>query len=238
MHPIKKTAHIAGFLYLLVVLTGPFVLLYVPGKVFVAGDAAATVNNILAHQSLYLSYIVVGIVSELLFILVVLTLYRLLKDVNRELAALMVIIILIAAPLAFLSTANQISTLTFARGADLLAVFNKPQRDALAMLLITVDQQGVPVSEIFWGLWLFPLGLLVYRSRFLPRFLGIWLLINGAAYIVLSFTALLRPEYVGLVNKITMPALFGEVGLMLWLLIVGARVRGSAAAPAQSSTLL
>jgi hypothetical protein len=229
MHPLKKTARIAGWLYLLVVFTGPFVLMYVPRKLFVLGDASATANNILAHQSLFQAHIVVGLVSELLFIAVVLALYRLLKGVDRELAALMVILILIDAPLAFLSVANEVATLTFLRGGGFLAAFDAPQRDALATLLINVDILGIPVSEIFWGLWLLPLGVLVYRSGFIPRFLGIWLFINGAAYLVLSGVGLLVPERARLLATIATPVLFGEVALMLWLLIVGAREQPSVA---------
>ena len=232
MHPLKKTARVAGFLYLLVVLAGPFVLIYVPNKLFVPGDATATASNILAHQSLFRAHIAVGIVSEFLFIAVVLVLYRLLKGVSRQLAMLMVILILIDAPLAFLSVANEVAALTFLRGADFLAVFDKPQRDALATLLINFDQQGVLVSEIFWGLWLLPLGLLVYRSGFLPRFLGVWLFINGLAYLVISSTRLLLPQYNNVIFTIATPLLFGEIALMLWLLIVGARVRPSVIAAA------
>ena len=232
MHPLKKTARLAGFLYLLVTLTGPFVLLYVPGKLFGAGNATATASNILAHESLFRAYIVIGIVAELLFVSVVLVLYRLLKDVSLHLAAGMVILILIDAPLAFLSVANQVATLTVLRGPDFLAVFDKPQRDALATLLISFDRKGVLVSEVFWGLWLLPLGLLVYRSGFIPRLLGVWLFINGLAYLVISATGLLLPQHLEVVNTIATPVLFGEVAFMLWLLIVGVRERPSAVAAA------
>ncbi len=221
MDSLNKTARIAGLLYLMAALTGPFVLLYVPGKLFVAGNAAATANNILAHESLFKAYIVVGLVSELFFISAVLALYQLLKEVSLQLAALMVIPVLIDAPLAFLSVANQIATLTFVRGADFLSVFDKPQRDALAMLLINIDKQRVLVSEIFWGLWLLPLGLLVYRSGFLPRFLGVWLFINGIAYVTTSLTGILLPQYLEIVRNYSLPLLLGEVALVLWLLMKG-----------------
>jgi hypothetical protein len=228
MHPLKKTARVAGLLYLVVVLTGPFILLYVPGKLFAPGDATATVNNILAHQSLFRAQIVVGLVSELAFIAAVLALYRLLKGVSMELATLMVITILIDAPLAFLSIANEVATLSFLRGANFLGVFDQPQRDALAMLLINFDQKGVLVSEIFWGLWLLPLGALVYRSGFIPRFLGVWLFINGVAYLAISTTGLLLPQHLKLASTVATPVLFGEAAFMLWLLIVGARASSSA----------
>ena len=227
MYPIKRTARVAGFLYLLVVLTGAFVLMYVPGRLFAPGDASATVSNILAHQSLFRAYIVVGFVSELLFVSVVLALYQLLKGVDLQVAALMVILVLIDAPLAFLSVANEVATLALVRGSDLLAVFDAPQRDALATLLINFDRQGVLVSEVFWGLWLLPLGWLVYRSGFLPRLIGVWLVINGVAYLTISTTGLLWPENLKVVSNFATPFLLGEVALMLWLLIVGARVQPS-----------
>ncbi len=223
MQPLKKTARIAGLLYLLVVLTGPFVLIYVPRKLFVPGDATATATNILAHQSLLQAHIAVGLISELLFIAVVLALYRLLKGVNRELAALMVIVVLIDAPLAFLSVANEVATLSVLRGGGFLAAFDTPQHDAVATLLLNFNSLSVPVDEVFWGLWLLPLGLLVYRSRFIPRFLGVWLFINGVAYLVMSALGVLAPEHAQAAFTIATPVLFGEVALMLWLLIVGAR---------------
>ncbi len=228
MHPVKKTARVAGLLYLLVVLTGPFVLIYVPGKLFVPGDATATASNILAHEWLFRAHIVVGLVSELFFILVVLALYRLLKSVSEPLAGVMVILVLIDAPLAFLGVANEVATLTFVRGAGFLGVFDKPQRDALAMLLLNFDNQGVLVSEMFWGLWLLPLGVLVYRSGFLPRFLGGWLVINGLAYVTISITGLLSPQHLKLISTIATPILFGEVAFMLWLLIMGVRLQPAA----------
>lgn len=223
MTTLQKNARVAGWLYLLIVITGPFVLLYVPGKLFVPGDATATANNILSHVSLFRAYIVVGLLSELFFIALVLALYRLLHDVSRELATVMVMLILIDAPMAFLSVANQIATLAFVQGADFLSAFDQPQRNALAILLINIDRLGIPVSEIFWGLWLLPLGMLVYRSGFLPRFLGIWLFINGIAYVVISFTGILFPQHVGTVNTIAFPILLGELAFMLWLVIIGAR---------------
>ncbi len=227
MTQLQKDARIAGFFYLLMAITGPFVLIYVPGKLFVTGDASATAANISANQSLFRAYIAVGLFSELFFIATVLALYRLLKDVSHQLAVLMVILVLVEAPLAFLGVANQMATLSFVRSSDLLAVFDKPQRDALATLLIIINKQGVPVSELFWGLWLLPLALLVYRSRFLPRFLGVWLFLNGVAYVVISFIGMLLPQDLQTVNTITFPILLGEVAFTFWLLIIGAKQKPS-----------
>jgi hypothetical protein len=225
MDSLKKTARLAGALYMLVVLIGPFVLLYVPGKLFVRGDASATVSNILTHETLFRAHIVLGVVSQLAFIGAVLALYLLLEGVDRRLAGLMVILILIDAPLAFLGVANEVATLTFARGADFLAVFDQPQRDAMVTLLMQFDRQGALVSQVLWGLWLLPLGLLVRRSGFLPRLLGIWLFVNGVTYVLLSATALLAPGYQKTLFTLATPILFGEAALALWLLVFGVRVR-------------
>jgi hypothetical protein len=108
-------------------------------------------------------------------------------------------------------------------GADFLSVFEKPQRDALAMLFLRMHGQEIAAAEILWGLWLFPLAILVYRSGFLPRFLGVWLAINGFAYLALSFTGLLLPQYEDVVSRIAFPALQGELAFMLWLLVMGAK---------------
>jgi hypothetical protein len=121
------------------------------------------------------------------------------------------------------------------RGADFLSVLDKTQREALAMLFIKLHGQGFVVAEMFWGLWLFPLGLLVYRSRFLPRFLGAWLGLAGVAWVVLSLTGILLPEYQDKVDKYLQPAIIGEIVFMLWLLIMGGRppeLSAGASAPA------
>ena len=227
VHPLDKTARVAGFLYLLVVITGFFTIMYAPSKLLVGEDAAAVASNILAHQSLFRVNIAISVFSELCFIATVLALYRLLQGTDPQLAATMVLLVLLCAPLAFVGIANELATLTFLRGADFLAAFDKPQRDALAIMLIHLNGQADTVSQIFWGLWLLPLGLLVYRSGFLPRFLGVWLVVNGLAYVVLSGTALFLPEILKTAFSIAFPILLGEVAFTLWLLIVCARVRAS-----------
>lgn len=221
MAATKKTARVAGLLYLLMVFTGLFTLMYVPGKLIVKGNAAETANNILAHQTLYRIDLAVALFSVLLFTLIVLALYQLLRDVSRPLATLMVILVLIQIPQGFVSLLLQFGALELARGADFLAAIDKPQRDIWAMLCLHLDGKGAVFAEMFWGLWLFPLGALVYRSRFLPRILGIWVIINGIAYVAMSLTGILVPQYADTVYKFAFPALLGEVALTLWLLIMG-----------------
>jgi hypothetical protein len=224
MTPTSKNARIAGFLYLLLVIAGPIRLMYIPSKLFVRGNASATANNIAAHENLFR----LGIVSDLfcgtILIFVVLALYRLLKGVDQNHAVLMVILGgVLPSAVDFSIALNDAAVLILERGADFLSVFDKPQRDALAMLFLRIHGQGILAAEIFWGLWLFPLAILVYRSRFLPRFLGVWLIINGFAYEAISLTGLLLPQYEDMVSNIAFPALTGEVVFMLWLLIKGAK---------------
>lgn len=225
MNSTKKAARFAGLLYLLLVLAAPINLMVVPGKLLAPGNATATAGNILASQALFLAGIVSGLVAAVVAIFLALALYHLLKGVSQRHAALMVILVLVQVPLGFLNELNQIAALLLVRGANYLSVFDKPQRDALAMLFLNLHGQGIIVSEIFWGLWLLPFGLLVYRSGFLPRILGGWLIVNGIAYVILSFAGLLLPAYQKTVSNIALPALLGEMAIMLWLLIVGAKDR-------------
>ena len=224
MHPLKKAARIAGFIYLSMIFTAPFSLIYVPSKLIVRGNAAATADNILAHETMFRLSIFGDLIGQVIFICLGIALYRLLSNVNKTWAALMVAFVLVSAAVGFLNTLNNIAALTLFRGADFLAVFDKPQRDALAYLFVRLHSQGISIDEIFWGLWLFPFGLLVFRSGFLPRFIGVWLMINCFGYVALCVIALLIPSYYDAAFKWAQPILFGELAIMLWLLIKGAKV--------------
>jgi hypothetical protein len=219
---IKNQGRFAGLLYLLTSIIGAFAMGYVPSKLIVLGNAAATANNISAHETLLRLGIAGELIGQVGFIFVALALYDLLKGVNQRHASLMLGLIVVSVPIAFLNELNAIAALVLVRGADFLSMFDKPQRDALAMLFLNLHHYGFVVAEIFWGLWLFPLGLLVYRSRFLPRFLGVWLIIAGFAWVILSFTGVLLPQYEDKMFTFSQPASLGEVVFMLWLLIKGA----------------
>ena len=219
----NQAARVAGVLYLTIVLTGIFNLIYVPGRLIVRGNAAATASNILASPLLFRANMVIALASSVVFLFLGLALYRLLKEVNRPLALLMVVLALIQVPLATVDELAQNAALILLQGPDYLSVFTGPQRQALAMFCLDLNSKGNVASELFWGLWLFPLGLLVFRSGFLPRIIGLWLILNCFAYAAVSFTGMLFPQYLERANKIASPALMGELAFMLWLLIFGAR---------------
>ena len=223
MHPTDKLARGAGAIYLALALTAPFSQMYVPGKLIVRGDATATGHNILTHETLFRLGIVADLFTAVIFIVLVVFLYRLLRGVNKTWAILMVAFVLVSAAVGFLNTLNNLAALFLFRGNDFLVVIDKPLRDALAMLFLRLHSHGQFINEIFWGLWLLPLGLLIHRSRFLPRFLGLWLLLNCFAYVALALIAIFFLPYYGRALQMAMPLLLAELALVLWLLIKGAK---------------
>jgi len=224
MISIRNPGRVAGLWYLLLVLIGPVRLMYIPDKLFVHENAAATVDNIAAHEWLFRLGISVDLVGAVVLIFLVLALYRLFREVDRYLAVLVVILGgVMPSLLYFVNIVRDIAALTVVKGAAFLSAFDKPQRDALVMLLLRMHDHQNTAAEILWGLWLLPLAVLVLRSRFMPRFVGVWLVINGVAYVILSFTGVLLPQYQGKVFAFSQPALLGEVAFMLWLVVRGAR---------------
>jgi len=221
MNSIKKTARITGFLYLILVPLGIFGILYVPATLIVPGDAATTASNIMANELLFRLSIVSALVVQLVNIFVVLLLYRLLKPVNKNMALLMVIFLLVAVPIAMLNELNQSAVLLLLSGADYLKVFTADQLQALVPLFLDLHEHGINIASIFWGLWLFPMGYLVFKSGFLPRILGVLLMIGCFGYLIESFAPFLLPSYE---VEIALFTFWGEVLLPLWLLIKGVNV--------------
>jgi Domain of unknown function (DUF4386) len=239
MSSTHNPGRVAGFWYLLLIVVGPLRLIYIPSKLFVDGNATATANNIAAHEWLFRFGIVSDLVCGVMLIFLVMAFYRLFKGVDQNLATLVVIFGgVMPALIIFVGVVSDAAALMVVRGADFLAAFDKPQRDALAMLFLNLRDHQNTAAEILWGVWLFPLALLVYRSRFLPRFLGVWLAIGGVAYVALSLTGELLPQYQDKVFTYAQPAFFGELAIMLWLVIKGAKppadAMGSSSAPAAS----
>jgi uncharacterized protein DUF4386 len=229
MSSTHNPGRVAGFWYLLLILIGPLRLIYIPSKLFVHANATATVNNIAAHEWLFRFGIVSDLVCGVILIFLVLAFYRLFKGVDQNLAMLVVIFGgVMPALIIFVGVVSDAAALMVLHGGDFLSAFDKSQRDALVMLFLKLRDEQNTAAEILWGVWLFPLALLVYRSRFLPRFLGVWLAIGGFAYVILSLTGELLPQYQETVFSYSQPAFLGEVAIMLWLVIKGAKPRADA----------
>lgn len=224
MDTLHRQARLTGFLYILLALLAPLRLIYIPTKLFVAGDADATATNVLAHETLFRWGIVADLCAGTVLVFVVLALYRLLRTVGRPLAIVMVILGgVLPATIYYLNTVNDAAALLLMKGAPYLGVFDEAQRKALALLFLRLHGQVVVAAEMLWGVWLIPLAMLVFRSGFLPRFFGLWLALNGLAYIVQSIAGFIAPDSLDHLDALFMVLQLGEVAFMLWMLLFGAR---------------
>jgi hypothetical protein len=214
MNSINKTARITGALYLLLLPLGILGILYVPAALIVPGDAPATANNIMANEALFRLSIVSALLIQVVNIFVVLFLYKLLEPVNKNMARRMVMFILLGAPIAMLNELN--------RGAVLLLLHSADQSYALMTLFFELHEYGITIASIFWGLWLFPMGYLVFKSNYIPKIIGILLMIGCFGYLIDSFTFLLFPNWGVTISQFTF---IGELLLPLWLLVKGVNVK-------------
>lgn len=230
MSPNKTTAHVAGLLYLIVVVTGIVNLMYVPSQLQVPGDAAATVSNILASKQLFGFGIVAGVVCYTAFLLLPLVLYRLLGGVDRNVAVLMVALAVVSVPVSLLNLSHKLDVLTLLGDAGYLQAFTASQLQTQVMLALDAYRNGALISEVFWGLWLLPFGYLVFKSGFIPRVLGILLMLGCFGYLINISGRMLFPGYAGtaIASIVSLPSAFGEIGTCLWLLIAGIRKRKGA----------
>jgi hypothetical protein len=222
---ITKDAKYAGVLYFIVALIAPISLEYVPHQLFVRENAPATADNIRASDSLLRIGITSELLHEVLWVFVVFALYKLLRRVNENRARQMLILgALLPVPIVSINVLNEIAAMFLVSGANFLAVFDRPQLDALALLFIRLHGQGLNVASFFWGLWLFPFGALVIRSGFIPQMLGLLLIVAGVGYVASSLTTLLFPQFAHTVDTIAGILEFGELPIIFWLLIWGARI--------------
>ena len=223
MNSNKKTARIAGFLYLIMAVCSAFSMMYVDPKFFVPGDAAATVSNIQASEWLFRLGFVSNLVGQIIFLFLVYALYKLLKSVDKDQARLMVILVVASVPVACLNMLNQFAPIHLLSGAGYLSAFEPAQLQALAMVFLDMQKHGIFIAEIFWGLWLFPLGLLVFKSGFMPKVLGVLLMVGCFGYLIDCLTFFLFPSY----KVITYPGIaisvVAEFSFIFWLLFKGVR---------------
>jgi hypothetical protein len=223
MNTNKKTARMAGVLYLMFMVTLIFASAGVQDRLIVFGDAEATARNIMANELLFR----IGFMSELLsaafFLLAAWALYALLKPVNKNLALLFVLLNLGGVAIQCVSLLTEFAALLVLGGADYLIVFQADQLQALAMLFLNIYKNGFMISQLFFATWLFPLGYLVFKSGFLPRILGIILMIECFAWLIYFFQFFFFPGHEWITNPCMAVGFIAEFGLTLWLLIMGAK---------------
>jgi len=223
MNSLKKTARSAGILYIIMDVFMIFGGMYVDSKNYVPGDAVATVNNILASEWLFRLGFVSSLVGLILQLFLVHVLYELFKSVDKGQARLMVIFIVAGVSVAFLYTLFQFAPILLLSDTGHLSAFNPAQLQTLSMVFFEMYENGVQIAEVFWGLWLIPLGLLVYKSRFLPKVLGFLLIVGCFGHLLSFLSTFLFPDYSAILNPISEMVMFGELPIFLWLLIKGVK---------------
>ena len=220
MNP-NKTARIAGFLYLLQIPLGVFGILYVPKALMVPGDVAATASNILANEFLFRLSIVSAILAALVTVVTALFLYKILKPVHKNYARLMVVCTLVVAPISMLNELNHVAVLLLLKGPEYLTIYTASQLQTLVSIFFDLHRYGIQIVGIFFGLWLLPMGYLVFKSNYIPKIIGVFLTITCFGYLIDFVKFFLFPNVDIVISEFTF---LGEVMMVFWLLIKGVNV--------------
>lgn len=220
-----RSGRIAGALYVVVIATGMFSLGYVPGQLQLTGDAESVVRTITSNQTMYRLGIVSWFINCVAFLLLPLAFYRLFHAVNCRAAILMVAFALMSIPISLVAAGNELDVLSLIGGKTPLQAVSLENRHAMVMRSLTAYENGMFVAQLFWGLWLIPLGLLILKSRAVPRLFGVLLLLGGMGYLLQELGGILFSGFrqTPLSQFSTLPAAAGEIGLGVWLLLRGIR---------------
>lgn len=223
MDATKKTARAAGIMYLVLVITGVFSIMYVPSQIFIADDVTATMNNISNHSTLYRLGVISGLIGQVSFVMVGALLYKLLKPVNQLHALSMLAFVLVAVPIAFVYGIFELAPVVMLGDDAFLKPFTTDQINALLMIFFKLRTIGITVVEVFWGLWLFPLGYAVYQSNLFPKILGVMLMVGSFGYVLVFIVNIVAPSYANVFSYATFLTTIGEFSFMFYLLIKGVK---------------
>jgi hypothetical protein len=218
----RKTARMAGLFYLIFILT-TVLASYIRGRFIVPGDAAATAINIMSSPELFRVGFVTELVSAVFFVLAAWALYVLLKTVNKNLALLFLLLNLGGVAVECLNALNLFAALQFLSGTNYLNVFQTDQLQAMAMSSLNLYTNGFLIAQIFFSAWLLPLGYLVYKSRFLPRLLGLLLILDFFGNMSWFLQGFLLPDYGILAYPGNAISFIAEISLTAWLLIMAVK---------------
>ena len=223
----KRLARIAGVLYLFVGIFGGFAEGFVEPRMYAAGNAATTAGNVVANAGLVRLGVVSDLLDQTIWIFLGLTLYLLLKHVNKSVAMAMVVLVAIGAGITCLNTVFEFEGLRVATGAVNLAAFGAAGSNALVLLLLDTQHYGIFIAQIFFGLWLIPLGYLAYKSAgWFPKWLGVLLIVGGVCYLVDLFAQFLVPDFGKEIHSfIWIPSALAEISMVVYLLVIGVRIQ-------------
>ncbi|WP_207494876.1 DUF4386 domain-containing protein [Aridibaculum aurantiacum] len=219
---IKTTARTAGFLYLLQIPLGVFGIVYVPQALIVIGDPGKTVSNILANEFIFRLSIVSAILCALVTIATAVYIYRVLKSINKQQARWIVIFTIIVAPITILNELNNVAVLLLLKYPEYSPAFTPGQVNNLVSIFLDIHHYGLQLAGIFFGLWLFPMGYLVLRSTYIPKIIGILLMVTCLGYLLDFLIFFLLPGFNVIISEYTW---LGEVLMVLWLLIKGVNAK-------------
>ncbi len=222
---ITRTARRAGLLYLVISILASISYFYLRPHFVVPRDPASTARNILANEQLYRVGILIDLLTQVLFIFLALELYRLFREVDRNQARIMVGLVGVGTAVQFAGFALNAAPLIFLGQGDALSAFTRPQLEGLAYASLSLGEKQGEQLTLLWGLWLFPFAVLTIRSGFLPKFLGVLLILTGVAYVLTCVVSLVFPAQAERVGGFLLPFYFGELIVVLWLAFVGARPR-------------
>lgn len=223
MEPTKKIARTAGLFYLVIVFGGLFYLRYVPVSLIDRDHMAATIQNLSSHTILFRLGILVEVISDLFYVLLALALYRLFQQVNKTLALLLVLFVAIGTVIDLVNLQNRLAILTLVESAPQLKTFSPATMQDQVLVYLNLYRNGIRIDEIFWGLWLFPMGYLACISGFIPKIIGVLLMIGCFGYLVDFAGNFFFSQYstLDMAKYVTIPANIGEIAICLWLLIAG-----------------
>lgn len=224
MTSIKRTARLAGLLYLILAITGGFGIMYVPSQLIVLNDPATTVSNIFNNEFLYRLGILSQLACQAVFVYLVLVLYKLLKEFDIHQARIMVGLVIASISITFISMTFLLAPLHFLQDPAITSSFETTQLNSMYMLFFQLYNQGIVVVQIFWGLWLIPFGILMNKSSYAPKWIGFFLIVGGAGYVITSIAGVLFPANSKMIETFaTLPSVVGEFSAILWFLIKGVR---------------
>lgn len=223
MSSLRSSARKVGLLYLVFAIVAIFNEFYISAGFVVAGDPTTTAANIAVREHIFRLGILSSFINLILFAFLVVGLYKLFKDIDAGHALLMVIFVTLGIAVSLVNLVMKTAPLMHISETAYLPAFTKVQQDTLAFSFLRLRGSGANIAMAFWGLWLFPFGMLVIRSRFIPKILGFLLLVAGFAYVTSSFTSIILPEHRQAISKFLMPLYFGEIPIIFWLVIKGAK---------------
>lgn len=224
----KKTARIAGVLYLLVGIFGGFAEGFVDPKMYVAGNAVATTGNVVANFELVRLGVVAHLLDGTFFVFLAMTLYILLQHVNKNVAKAMLILVILATGIICFNAVFEFEALRIATGFVNMNSLGHAGSNAIVLLLLDTQHYGTLIAQVFFGLWLVPLGYLAYKSELFPKWLGILLIIGGICYIIDLLAAFLLPDFGQMIHAfVVIPSAIAEISMVLYLLMIGVRTQKS-----------